>query len=120
VSARLRLLRLLPSLRARAWSLVIALVTLALLPLGWDGVPERDEASEVAAGYETGSADSEAPCEHEAIPEPRSRSVHRSPVPAFEAGTVSRAPVAARPAAAPRLARPYIPHPSRFTERRLI
>lgn len=117
MSARPRLLR---SLRARAWSLVLALVTLALLPIGWETALARDEVNEAATGYEVDGADSEAPSEHGSLAEPRALSVHRSPPPTVEIDAVSRAPAAARPPAPVRLARPYIPHPSRFTERRLI
>jgi hypothetical protein len=99
---------------------VLALVTLALLPIGWDAAASRDEVNEAATGYDADGADTEAPCEHGAIAEPRSISGHRPPAPTVEIGAASRAPAPARPPAANRLARPYIPHPSRFTERRLI
>lgn len=99
---------------------MLALVTLALLPIGWDTALSRDEVTEAATGYDADGADTEAPCEHGVVAEPRSISVHRSPAPAVELGAVSRAPAAARRPAQVQLARPYIPHPSRFTERRLI
>ena len=115
-----------PSRRSRAWSFVLALVMLALLPISRDNSLERDGTAESATGSEPGLPGGEEPREEEAPIERRSSSASRAPAPAPPptlALAVKLGPRAAgaRRAAAPhRRVSPYIPHPSRFSERRLI
>jgi len=107
------------TVQSRAWSLLLALVMLALLPTGWDGSLEREPWEQPETGYEAGG-ESEAPHEQEALVEQRSISVARMAALAPAARPLDRAAVQSRAPAPLRLARPYIPHPSRFSERRLI
>jgi hypothetical protein len=113
-----------PSRRSRTWSFVLALVMLALLPVSWDNALERDRLLRSGAGYATG-APSEEEHREEGVPvERRSSSAARAPAPPPAlALAVKLGPrvASARHAAAPhRRVSPYIPHPSRFSERRLI
>jgi hypothetical protein len=106
-------------MQARAWSLLLALVMLALLPTGWDGALAQDPWERPETGYDAGNDGTEEPQEQEALLEQRSMPLARTVEPA-SVGLPERAAVPSRALAQRRLARPYIPHPSRFSERRLI
>lgn len=106
--------------RSRAWSLLLALAMLALLPTGWDGALAGDPQEQAESGYDPGEDGGEAPHEQEALVEQRAASIVRAAALPPAARLFDQLAVPGRAVAPLRLARPYIPHPSRFSERRLI
>jgi hypothetical protein len=106
--------------QSRAWALLLALVMLALLPTAWDGSLAREPWEQPDTGYEAGGEGGEESHEQEALVEQRSISVARMAALAPTARLLDRAAVQSHAPTPLRLARPYIPHPSRFSERRLI
>lgn len=103
--------------RARVWSLLLALMMLALLPFGWSNELDRDRIVEPDPGSETELPGAkQPPVEQRSIPIPRPRPA----APATAPRLGSRVAIAPRRAAPPRRESPYLPHPSRFSERRLI
>jgi hypothetical protein len=92
---------------------------LAFLPLGWDDALGRDRPVETEPGSETGLlGGKQTTVEKRPISLPRPRPAVPAVVPRVGVG-VSVA-IAPRRAAPSRRETPYLPHPSRFSERRLI
>lgn len=106
--------------RSRAWSFALALMMLILLPAPW--------TASLAAQSPTGNGPplpSEEEHREEGAPiDRRSDSIPRSPppepTPALAAKLDARAAIASPLNVPHRRVSPYIPHPSRFSERRLI
>jgi hypothetical protein len=99
---------------------VLALVMLALLPISWNDSLKRDGMVESATGYETELPGSEEPREQEGPVERRAGAPPRAAAAALAVRLGTQAALARRDAAPYRRESPYIPHPSRFSERRLI